>query len=141
MPKKPGTDTYYISSRIQGFCLCNHAKNPEGYAAYAECAMKCANNDDVRNIGLDNLRDEYKWTDEMIEMRETIYDLAKENPVFDFQKGVSDDVDAQMNDISQATMITGGNSTTWTQCIEAHEIGLDFFINEANNKSSQEPQK
>lgn len=141
MPKKPGTDKYYVSSRIQGFCLCSHAKNPEGYAAYAECAMRCANNEDVRNIGLDNLRDEYKWTDEMIEMRETIYDLAMENPVFDFQKGVSDDVDAQMNDISQATMITDGTSTTWTQCIEEHEIGLDFFINEANTKIKEEPEK
>jgi hypothetical protein len=137
MPKNPDSDTYYISSRIEGYNLCKDAPNPEGFAAYMNCLMVCK--DSTQNITEDTLINEYKWTQEMVDMRETIYEMAAANPVFDLQDGVSSELSTQMESVSQATMLTGGSATTWTQCLSEYEKAVDFLINEANTKISDTP--
>jgi ABC-type glycerol-3-phosphate transport system substrate-binding protein len=137
MPKNPDSDTYYISSRIEGYNLCKDAPNPEGFAAYMNCLMVCK--DSTQNITEDTLINEYKWTQEMVDMRETIYEMAAANPVFDLQDGVSSELSTQMESVSQATMLTGGNATTWTQCLSEYEKSVDFLVNEANTKISDTP--
>jgi hypothetical protein len=137
MPKNPDSDTYYMSSRIEGYNLCKNAPNPEGFAAYMNCLMVCKA--ETQNITEETLINEYKWTQEMVDMRNTVYELAATNPVFDFQAGVSSELDTAMETVSQATMITGGNQTTWTQCRTENESKVDFIIKEANEKISAEP--
>ena len=60
--------------------------------------------------------------------------MTKENPVFDIHDGVSSDLKTIMNDVNQATMITGGDSMTWTECRTSNEGSVKYLINEANDQ-------
>ena len=134
MPKNPASDTYYISARISGYNLCYKAPNPEGFAAYMACVKTATDSDVSTEIFEEQLRDEYKWNDEMIAMRKKIYEMTKENPVFDIHDGVSSDLKTIMNDVNQATMITGGDSMTWTECRTSNEGSVKYLIKEANDQ-------
>jgi hypothetical protein len=79
-----------------------------------------------------SLKEAGVWSDDMIEMRKTIYDLARQNPVFDFQDGVSAELSTLMQTVNQATMITGGGATTWTECVAENQKAVDYIIKEAN---------
>jgi ABC-type glycerol-3-phosphate transport system substrate-binding protein len=138
MPKDPDSDTYYISSRVEGYNLCKNAPNPEGFAAYMNCLMVCK--DSTQNITEETLLNEYKWNQEMIDMRTKVYEMAAENPVFDLQEGVSSEMSTMMTTVSQATMLTGGGATTWTQCRSENEKAVDFLVDEANEKIASEPE-
>lgn len=137
MPKNPDADAYYVSARVNGYVICNGAPNPEGVAAYLDCIQ--ISNQQANQITFDVLKDDYKWSDEMIEMRKTLYSMAAEHPVFDFQSGVSPDMDKLMETVSQATMISGGNETTWTACRTENEAAVEYLIKEANSNISDTP--
>lgn len=140
MPRNPSGDgTYYIGSRVHGYNICSGAPNPEGVAAYLDCCQVAYQ--EASNIGEEVLREDYKWNDQMIEMRNKCYELCKEHPVFDLQNGVSDDLDTTMMDVSQATMITGGGTTTWTECVGTYEKKVQWLLDQANNNIATEPTK
>ncbi|MCD8095155.1 MAG: ABC transporter substrate-binding protein [Ruminococcus sp.] len=132
MPKNPDSDTYYISSRFEGYVMCHNAPNPEGFACFMNCCMVCRDSTD--NITEETLVNEYKWTQEMIDMRNECLELCKTNPVIDIESGISSEMDAAMQNVTQATMVTGGNSETWTQCIEEYGGVIDYLIEETNEK-------
>lgn len=134
MPSKEGNpETYYCSARINGSLLCSGAKNPEGYAAFMECQKLCQDSAQVREIGDNTLRNEYKWTDEMIEMRKKLYELAAANPVFEFYNSITKEITSAMGIVATATTVTNGNQQTWAQIREENSDSIDYFLNEANN--------
>ncbi len=130
MPRMDDSDKYYVSTVVNGYLLCKNAPNPDGFNAFVNCC-KVANSE-VQNITEEQLKNDYGWTDDMIEMRKTIYDLARQNPVFDFQDGVSAELSTLMQTVNQATMITGGGATTWTECVAENQKAVDYIIKEAN---------
>ena len=132
MSKNPDSDTYYMSSRVEGYNLCKGAPNPEGFAVYMNCLQACK--DKASSITEDTLVNEYKWNQDMLDMRAKVYDMAAENPVFDLQEGVSDDLSTTMMSVSQATMITGGGATTWTATRSEYEKAVDYIVEECNAK-------
>lgn len=132
MPKDPDSDKYYISSRFEGYVMCHNAPNPEGFACFMNCAMVCRDSTD--NIKEETLVNEYKWNQEMIDMRNECLELCKTNPVFDISSGISAEMNAAMQGVTQATMVTGGNSETWTQCIEEYGMVVDYLLEEMNGK-------
>ena len=75
----------------------------------------------------------------MIEMRKTCYELCAQNPVFDLQNGVSPELDAAMQDVSQATMITGGGATTWTECVGSYKAKVQWLVDQANSNIETTP--
>ncbi len=135
MPKEPDSDITYASARVHGYLICAGAPNPEGVAAYLNCEQVTNQAEDLQQIETDTLKNEYEWTDEMIEMREELYRLAAEYPVFDFMYGVSDDLKKQMESVSQATMISGGNATTWGAARAEYESTIQYLVDEANESS------
>ncbi|MFT3950595.1 MAG: extracellular solute-binding protein, partial [Oscillospiraceae bacterium] len=100
MPKDKDSDTYYMSSRVNGYNICKGAPNPQGVAAYLNCKRVALLDDGVSAISTEQLKDQYKWSDDMIAMRETVYQMAAEHPVFEFSSGVSKDMDSQMLSLS-----------------------------------------
>lgn len=132
MPRDPDGDTYYISSRFEGYVMCRNAPNPEGFACFMNCSMVCR--DSTENIKEDTLVNEYKWNQDMIDMRNECLELCKTNPVFDLEDGISAEVSSVMQNITQATMVTGGNSETWTQCIGEYGTSLDYLLSEINEE-------
>ena len=139
MPRMDDSDTYYVSSRVSGYLLCKNAPNPEGFAAYMNCLQVA--NQEVSDIHIEQLKSEYGWNDDMVAMREEIYKLCADHPVFDFQEGVSAELSTLMMTVNQATMVTGGGATTWTETVSANEKGVDYLINEANSNISDTPTK
>jgi hypothetical protein len=131
-----GDGKYYVSAGIHGFLLCKNAPNPKGFAAYMNCLQVAKQN--AADIGEEQLRDEYKWTDEMIEMRKTVYQLAAENPVFDYQEGVTPELSTLMMTVNQATMVTGGGATTWSECVASNKTAVDYLLKEANESIGAE---
>lgn len=70
MPKCPDADNYYLPARVSGFALCKGAKNPEGVAAYLNCAMASRDSEVAKEIGKRQAFEEYKWTQEQWDMLE-----------------------------------------------------------------------
>ncbi|MBR1393853.1 MAG: extracellular solute-binding protein [Ruminococcus sp.] len=137
MPRDPDGDKYYMSARVNGFNICTGAPNPEGVAAYLDCIQVA--DQKASNIYEEVLRNDYKWNDDMIAMREECYRVCAENPVFDLQNGVSSDLEAVMVNVSQATMITGGGAMSWTEAVGSYKAKVQFLIDEANNSITDVP--
>ena len=141
MPKDPDSDTYYISAKVSGYNLCRNAPNPEGFAAYMTC-LKVAADNGGDDIYTEQLKNEYQWTDEMIEMRKKMYDMVIESPVFDFQLGVSSQLRTLMeNTVSQASTVTGGDAMSWTKCRTENQSGVQWYLNEANKEMQKNSEK
>ncbi|MBR4555736.1 MAG: extracellular solute-binding protein [Ruminococcus sp.] len=140
MPRNPSGDgVYYMGSRVHGYNICSGAPNPEGVAAYLDCCQVAYQK--ASNIGEDVLKNDYKWNDKMLEMRKKCYELCAEHPVFDLQNGVSNELDAAMQDLSQATMITGGGATTWTEAVGSFKAKVQWLLDQSNNNVATEPTK
>lgn len=101
VPSPKGSDPYQ-SATIDGWCLCKGAANPLGVAVFAECNLISADDPDASAIAEQKLRDDYGWTDHLIETNKEINELAAKYPVVDLATGVSSDV---------ASITTEGGST------------------------------
>lgn len=131
MPKDPDSDTYYMSAKINGFNLCHNAQNPEGFAAFMTCKKTTAQNGGSE-IFIEQLKKDYKWTDEMIEMRNKMINMVNEHPVFDIMDGVSSDLKTIMQEVWQGSMITGGNTKTWTNVRTTNQGAIKRWLDDAN---------
>lgn len=133
MPSKDGSEPY-MPARVEGYCLCSGAKNPEGFAAFMLCKRVANTNGEVKAIGMATLTEEYGWTQEMVDMREECYRLANEKPVFEFYKAVSDEMTTAFNTIVTATSTTNGDAQTWAEVVSANKNGVNYYVEEVNGK-------
>lgn len=101
VPSPAGSDPWQ-SATLDGWVICKGAANPEGVALFAECTRLANTNDEAIAIADQKMRDEFSWTDELIERNKEINDLARQYPVVDLATGVSTDV---------ASLTTDGGST------------------------------
>lgn len=130
-PKCPSADAYYIPARINGFLLCSGAPNPEGFACMMYCEATAAGSEEASAITKDQYFNEYEWTEEMWQMREKIYDMAKENPVFDFMGGVSQDLNTTLDNASKAAYHGGAS---WAQTREEIAFSVQAEVDKANSR-------
>ena len=128
VPCASDSDKQYIPSRVHAFCLAKNSSNPEGVAAYLDCCRYAELDDAAHQITLDQLQEDYGWTDEMIEMRDEIYKMAAEAPVFEFAQGVSTDISNLTDNIIKGTM-NPAETHTWTELVEENEKALEYYIN------------
>ena len=91
VPSPAGSENY-IGATLDGWCLCKGAANPEGVALFAECNLLANKDPDAIAIGDQKSRDDFGWSDELIEINKEINAAAKANPVVDLATGVSSDV-------------------------------------------------
>lgn len=115
IPKCPSADEYYIPARINGYMLCSGAPNPEGFACMMYCEAAANDSDEAEQITKEQYFNEYGWTDEMWEMRSTIFEMLREHPVFDFYKGISDKMFDTLDNPSKDSY---HNGASWTQTRE-----------------------
>ena len=129
MPKCPYVDEYYVPSRVTGYMLVGGAPNPEGVACYLYCEAAAVGSEEAEQITHDQYINEYGWTEEMWEMRNTIYDMAEEHPCFDFYKGIS----ARMFDsLDNPTKDAYHNAASWTTTRENIYDRVQAEVDEAN---------
>ena len=132
VPCAKDSDKQYIPSRVHAFCLAKGAKNPEGVAAWLDCTRYAETDEAAHQITLDQLADDYGWTQEMLDMRDEIYKMAAEAPVFEFAQGISQDISNLTDNIIKGTMNPAASST-WTQLVEENEKALDYYIEKEQN--------
>lgn len=130
-----GNDTHWISSRVNGYLLCSGARNPEGFKALMYCKKACSLDEDIKELGENQRREIYKWDDTMMDMYDTIKEMALENPVFELHQGVTEELATTFsNTIMSSTMMDGGEGTkTWTTVVSEQKGTVDWLIKEAND--------
>lgn len=129
VPQCPSADAYYIPARISGYLLCSGAPNPEGFACLAYCERAGATSDEAEQISKDQYFNEYGWTEEMWDMFNNIYDMAKEHPVFNFMGGVSQDMSTTLDNYSKNAYHSGAS---WTQGREEIFESIQSEVDKAN---------
>lgn len=144
MPRDDDSDTYYVDARLEnGYFLIKNAPNPEGFAAYMNCEIVAASDNEAKEIDNEQHRDTYCWNEDMMKMKEEIVGLCSQNPVFDFKTGVSDEITRLMagdevkgkkpENIKSLTM-NGSNTMKWDDVVKKYEEKVNYEIKQANQQ-------
>lgn len=92
IPRDDKADEYYLHAGLDAYMLCKGSQNPEGVARFMECIIASYNDENTKTINIDKMKNDYGWSDEMIEMEATIAEMTAEHPVYDLMNGVPTDV-------------------------------------------------
>lgn len=132
MPKDPDADAHYIPASMDSYVFVAGGHNPEGVAKFLDCKRVSLMNDDAIRLGNEQFMADYKWTDEMVEMKATMDEMALENPVFDFMNGVSTDL-ASILDSSENGVRAAGKGVPWNESLATIKDAVDTMVEEANS--------
>ncbi len=131
VPSPAGSDPYQ-SAAIVGYVLCKGAANPEGVAALAECAIVANTDEGLLAIPDRKSKDDSQWTDEFIERKKIIDDLARQYPVYDLASGCSSDIAAIATDGAETGMRAAFRGVDWASNRESIEDTLLMLVDEVN---------
>ena len=109
LPKDPNADAYYLPAGLEAYMLCKGAQNPEGVARLMECVIASYNDENAIRISDEKHKNDYGWSDEMVEMKHEVHRLTSENPVRDIYGGLTSDYSALLGDSINKAI----NGTDW----------------------------
>lgn len=130
-PRDENADAWYLTAHggVDAYALCKGAPNPEAVAAYIKCLQVQVNDESVQEVNEEQLRTEYHWTDEMIDMDRYITELTNAHPVVDFYASVNTDVtDMLTNSIKDASY----NGTDWYSTRESLNDAVQTNVDAMN---------
>lgn len=128
MPKDPEADEYYVPVGMDSYVFVKGGQNPEGVAKYLDCKRYTLLNKEVREISDKQMVSDYGWTDEMVEMKNNMQELAEANPFIDFSIGVS----ADCGEILDDNLRNSARGTPWNETYETIYATVDTYIEEIN---------
>jgi len=128
MPKDPDADEYYIPTGMNAYMFVSGGQNPEGVAKYLECKRFAMLDEATDELGDQQFRDDFGWTDEMLEMKDELNRLASEHPVIDISRGISKDCGKVLDD----NMRNASRGTPWSETYDMIYSAVDKFIEEIN---------
>lgn len=133
MPRDPKADAYYIPASMDSYCFVKGGKNPEGVAKYLECKRATLLNEDIKAIGDAQFVNDYAWTEEMLDMKHSMDEMAMEHPVIDFKNGVTTDLTTLIDD--NATGIrASGKGTLWNETLSSLKDPVQMMLDEVNEE-------
>lgn len=91
IPRDEEADEYYLHAGIDAYMLCKGSQNPEGVARFMECIIASYSDENTMAINTEKMKNDYGWSDEMIEMEATIAKMTAEHPVYDLMNGIPTD--------------------------------------------------
>lgn len=130
-PRDENADAWYLTAHggVDAYALCKGAPNPEAVAAYIKCLQVQVSDESVQQVNEEQLRTEYHWTDEMIDMDRYITELTNAHPVIDFYSAVNTDVtDMLSNSIKDASY----NGTDWYSTRESLNEAVQTNVDAMN---------
>lgn len=130
MPKDPEADEYYTPSGINGYLMVKGGQNPEGVAKFTECKRFSVVNQQVADIAEEQFRNDYGWTDEMMDMKKEAERLSSENPVFDFYAGISSDITLLL-DSAKYGIRAAMAGTPWSETVDSVYDTVNQLIDDA----------
>ena len=128
VPRDEKADKYYYNAEIDCYNLCAGAQNPEGVARFMECLIAATGDENAKKISDDKYRNDYGWTDEMIEMKYEVLRLTQENPVRDMYGGLNSDLSSVIGD-SFNQPLKGGD---WYSIRESVSGVIDTMLVDVN---------
>ncbi len=132
MPRDPDAEEYYIPANMNAYVFVKDGQNPEGVARYLDCKRLTLINEDIRKISDASFISDYSWSDEMIEMKNKMDEMALENPVVDFKSGVSTDLFTIL-DSSEFGIRAASRGTPWSESLATIQDAVDTMVEDANN--------
>lgn len=132
-PRDPqGDGNYYIETTPNSYVIINGAENPEGVALLSACERFKILDPTVITIDRKQLKEKYYWTDEMLEMYDTCYELARTGAtILDYTDGLGESLYKVSNDIREYIHVSNGK--TWAQTKENNAEKLNYYIEELNS--------
>lgn len=131
VPRDPNGDgEYYIDSKPKGYNLIMDAPHPEAVALLAACDRFKIIDPTVINFDRQQLKEKKGWTEEMLTMWDTMYEIAhSHNTVVDFGEGLGTAA-TYVNNMVSFNM--GSSDTSWAQRKESNKDTLQFYLDELN---------
>ncbi len=133
MPRDPQADNYYVPARIEGYLMVSGGHNPEGVAKFADCKRATLLNEGLQDIGNNFLIETYGWSQEMLDMKFKIGELAAANPVIDSYMGVSADIANTLDSAEYGIRASLQSGKSWAETVSACYSVIDALINDAND--------
>lgn len=130
-----GEPSYGIT--VDGFVLCKGAQNPEGVARYVECGIVAGLEEATDEIGREKTKNDYGWTDEMLDHYDECLRLAKEYPAYDLGSGVSSDFNTIVNTYAIYEPFRGGS---YASLREETADAAQLLLDEANESLAAQNQ-
>ena len=128
MPKDPEADEYYIPVGIESYCFVKGGQNPQGVAKFLECKRFTILDENTKAVADKQFRDDYGWTDEMIEMQHSMQELADANTIIDLSLGVSTDCSALLD----SNLRNSAKGTPWNETFDSISATVQTYIDEVN---------
>ena len=131
MPRDESADAWYLSATggLDAYALCKGATNPEAVAAFVNCKLIEKNEESVQSVSEAELRDDYHWNDEMIEMDKYVKELTQQHPMIDFYTAVNSEVtDMLFNNVKDASY----NGSDWYSIRDSVNGAVQTNIDDMN---------
>ena len=132
MPRDPDADDYYIPVGMDSYVFVKGGSNPEGVAKYLDCKRYTLLSSDVRDIADKQMVTDYGWTQEMVDMKNSMQELAEANPIIDFSTGVS----ADCGELLDNSLRNSARGTPWNETFDTINSTVDTYINDINENPS-----
>ena len=126
----PADSDPYQAATIGGYVICKGAQNPQGAALFAECQLLGSLDEKAIAISDRKLKDDCKWSDDIIAREKEINELARQYPVVDLATGTGDvkryTTDGGDNVGSRAAL----HGTDWATTRETYADGVEVLVAE-----------
>ncbi len=129
-----GDGKYYVTTKTNGYCLVKGASNPEGAALFASCDRFKILDPTVVTIDRYQLEHTYLWTQEMLDMYDTVHELANSGDcaLLNYGAGLGPQISDELsyfNNLGRAA-----TESSWSQVKENHADTLQHYIDEFNEE-------
>lgn len=130
-----GDGIYYVETEPCGYCLVQNASNPEGVALFAACERFKIIDPTVIDIDRKQLKETYKWTEDMLDMWDTCYELSNngENAIIKYGEGYGSKLYSIIDSLENLAHRDIKDTLTWAQGKEKYSSQLDYYVNELND--------
>lgn len=125
-------DKYYYNAEFDCYNLCRGAQNPEGVARLMECVIASYNDENAQAISDKKHIDDYGWSQDMIDMRNEVRRLTRENPVRDLYGGLPDDISSMISNAISEPL----NGNEWYSVRESIADAVQKGVDSANSQLS-----
>lgn len=132
MPRDPDADKYYVPAKMEAYSIVSGASNPEGVARYLDCKRYVLLNKEARTVADSMYTEDYGWTQEMVDMKESLQTLADENPVIDISRGVS----ADCGEILDNSLRNAARGNPWNETYDSISSVVQNYIDKVNSGES-----
>lgn len=111
--------------------ICKGSANPVGAARYAECCIAASADEAAAAVTDEKRRNDYGWTEELIERNNECVRIAKEYPFYDLSYGISQDFTSAITDSVEYNPFSGNSFAAARD--EVREVG-EVLLSDFNSQ-------